>query len=379
VQKDGAGSSIQPTSSPESKSTVFTALKAPVLIGQSTPTTAASSTASTQSSQSYSQKLTPAAALKLASVISVKVTSAAPEAKTLPQFVPVSGSPAQGQQPALLSVFSFHTPADTQSTFLSSPQTLAQQHGSPFLQQVPGITHPQRLIAAPKLNASITSQTNVTSIFSNPQSSTTATFSEQAAPIASSEPVSTSLFSEQTTQHTSPSSSIDTSASKTPFVGSGFAAFGSKPTPTTSSTSSETTKSTGVSFSSAGLKPASISDPIGVKPFSLNFSTLSQKSTPTPSTQTSIDPGFSGSGTSKPKHSGFTFGTSTDTAESSFQTKEVEGVPFLPSDSSLSFASLANKSGNSGFKTGKNSELTQKRGSINLLCKSFVRSATAVM
>jgi hypothetical protein len=227
---------------------------------------------------------------------------------------------------------------------------------------VSGRTHPQQLIASPKLNASITSQTNVTSIFSNPQSSTTAVFSEQAVPLASSQPVSTSLFGQQTSQHTS-SSSSDMSLPKASFVGTGFAAFGSKPTSTASSTSCETTKSSGFTFSSAGLKPPSVSDPVEAKPFSLSFGTLSQKSTALPSTNVSIDPGFSpvqsaGSGISKPKH--FSFGTSVEAAESSLQGKEVEGVPFLPSDTSLSFATLASNSGHLGFKTGKNSEFLRE-------------------
>jgi len=287
--------------------------------------------------------------------MSVTVTSAT--TNTWSQFVPVSGSPAQGQQTTMPSVFSFQSSADTPSTFLSSPQTAAQQQSSPFLPQVSGRTHPQQLIASPKLNASITSQTNVTSIFSNPQSSTTAIFSAQAAPLASSQPVSTSPFSQQTSQQTS-SSSSDSSLPKTPFVESGFAAFGSKPTSTASSTSCETTKSSGFTFSSAGLKPPSVSDPVEGKPFSLSFG---QKSTALSSTNDSIDPGFSvvqcaGTGISKPKHSGFSFGTSVEAAESSFQGKEVEGVSFLPSDTSLSFANLASKSGHLGFKTGKNSE-----------------------
>jgi hypothetical protein len=262
------------------------------------------------------------------------------------------------------SVFSFQSSSDTPSTFLSSPQTAAQQQSSPFLPQVSGRIHPQQLIASPKLNASITSQTNVTSIFSNPQSSTTANFSEQALPLVSSQPVSTSPFGQQTSQHTS-SSSSDSSLPKAPFVGSGFAAFSSKPTSTASSTSCETTKSSGFTFSSGGLKPASTSDPVEAKPFSLSFGSLGQKSTALPSTNDSIDPGFSvvespGSGISKPKQSGFSFGTSVEAAESSFQGKEVEGVPFLPSDTSLSFATLASNSGHLGFKTGKNSELLRE-------------------
>jgi E3 SUMO-protein ligase RanBP2 len=350
VQKDGAGSSIQPTSSPENSSILFTSLKSPVLFGQPMPSTTASSTATTQSNQSYSQKLATVTASQQGPLMSVTVTSAT--TNTWSQFVPVSGSPAQGQQTTMPSVFSFQSSADTPSTFLSSPQTAAQQQSSPFLPQVSGRTHPQQLIASPKLNASITSQTNVTSIFSNPQSSTTAIFSAQAAPLASSQPVSTSPFSQQTSQQTS-SSSSDSSLPKTPFVESGFAAFGSKPTSTASSTSCETTKSSGFTFSSAGLKPPSVSDPVEGKPFSLSFG---QKSTALSSTNDSIDPGFSvvqcaGTGISKPKHSGFSFGTSVEAAESSFQGKEVEGVSFLPSDTSLSFANLASKSGHLGFKT----------------------------
>lgn len=355
MQKDGAGSSIQPTSSPENRSTLFTALKAPVLFGQSMPTTTASSTATTQSNQSYSQKLATVTASQQAPLMSVTVTPAT--TSTWSQFVPVSGSQAQGQQTTMPSVFSFQSSTDTPSTFLSSPQTVAQQQSSPFLPQVSGRTHPQQLIASPKLNASITSQTNVTSIFSNPQSSTTAILSEQGAPLASSQPVSISPFGQQTSQHIS-SSSTDPSLPKAPCVGSGFAAFGSKPASTASSPSCETTKPSGFTFSSAGLKPPSISDPVEAKPFNLSFGTLGQKSTALPST---IDPGFSvvqssGSGISKPKHSGFSFGTSVEAAESSFQGKEVEGVPFLPSDTSLSFATLASSSGHLGFKTGKNSE-----------------------
>lgn len=352
MQKDGAGSSIQSTSSPENRSTLFTALKAPVLFGQSMPTTTASSTATTQSNQSYSQKLAAVTASQQAPLMSVTVTPAT--TNTWSQFVPVSGSPAQGQQTTMPSVFSFQSSADTSSTFLSSPQTAAQQQSSPFLPQVSGRTHPQQLIASPKLNASITSQTNVTSIFSNPQSSTTAIFSEQAAPLASSQPVSISPFGQQTSQHTS-SSSTDSSLPKAPFVGSGFAAFGSKPTSTasSSSTSCDTTKSSGFTFSSAGLKPQSISDPVEAKPFSLSFGTLGQKSTELPST---IDPGsVVRSSGSKPKHSSFRFSTSVEAAESSFQGKEVESVSFLPSDTSLSFATLASSSGHLGFKTGKNS------------------------
>jgi hypothetical protein len=252
------------------------------------------------------------------------------------------------------SVFSFQSSADTSSTFLSSPQTAAQQQSSPFLPQMSGRTHPQQLIASPKLNASITSQTNVTSIFSNPQSSTTAILSEQAALLASSQPVSISPFGQQTSQHTS-SSSTDSSLPKAPFVGSGFAAFGSKPASTASSASCETTKSSGFTLSSAGLKPPSVSDPVEAKPFNLSFGTLGQKSTELPST---IDPGFSvvQSSGSKPKHSSFRFSTSVEAAESSFQGKEVESVSFLPSDTSLSFATLASSSGHLGFKTGKNSE-----------------------
>lgn len=362
MQKDGAGSSIQPTSSPENRSTLFTALKAPVLFGQSMPTTTASSTATTQSSQSYSHKLATVTTSQQAPLMSVTVTPAT--TSTWSQFVPVSGSSAQGQQTTIPSVFSFQSSAGTPSTFLSSPQTAAQQQSSPFLPQVSGRTHPQQLIASPKLNASITSQTNVTSIFSNPQISTTAIFSEQAVPLASSQLVSTSPFGQQTSQNTS-SSSSDSSLSKAPIVGSGFAAFDSKPTSTSSSTSCETTKSSGFTFSSAGLKSPSISDPVEAKPFSLSFSTVGQKSTVLPSTNVSIDPGFSvvrsaTSGISKPKHSGFSFGTSVETAESSFQGKEVEGVPFLPSDTSLSFANLASNSGHLGFKTGKHFEFLRE-------------------
>jgi hypothetical protein len=324
------------------------------------PTTTASSTATTQSSQSYSQKLATLTASQQASPMNVKVT---PTTNTWSQFVPVSGSSAQGQQTTMPSVFSFQSSVDTSSTFSSSPQTSAQQESSPFLPQVSGRTHPQQLIASPKLNTGITSQTNVTSIFSDPQSSTTVIFSEQAAPVASSQPVSSSLFGQQTSQHIS-SSSSDSSLPTAPFVVSGFAAFGSKPTTTASSTSCETTKSSGFTFSSAGLKP-SISDPVEVKPFSLSFGTLDQKSTPLPSTKDTIDPGFSvvhsvGSGISKPQHSGFSLGTSVEAAESSFQTKEVEGVSFLPSDSSLSFASLASKSGQLGFKAGKHPEFLRE-------------------
>jgi hypothetical protein len=362
VQKDGAGSTIQPTSSPENRSALFTALKAPVLFEQSMPTTTASSTATTQSNQSYSQKLASVTASQQASVMTVKVTPAT--TNTWSQFVPVSGSPAQGQQTALPLVFSFQSSADTPSTFLTSPQMSAQQQSSPFLPQVSGRTHPQQLIASPKLNASITSQTNVTSVFTNPQSSAAAIFSEQAAPLASSQPVSTSSFGQLTSQHTS-SSSSDSSMPKAPFIGSGFAPLGSKPTSTASSTSCETTESTGFTFSSAGLKTPSTSDPVEVKPFGLSFGSLGQKSTVLPSTKDSIDPGFSvvqsaGSAISKPKHSGFSFGMPVEAAESSFQTKEVEGVPFLPSDSSLSFASLASKSGHLGFKTGKHSEFLRE-------------------
>lgn len=351
MQKDGVGSIIQPTSSPEKRSTLFTALKAPVLFGQSMLTTTASSTATMQSSQSYSQKLATVTASQQAPLMSVIATPAT--TNTWSQFVPVSGSPAQGQQTTVPSVFSFQSSADTPSTFLSSPQTTAQQQISPFFPQVSGRTHPHQLIASPKLNASITSQTNVTSIFSNPQSSTTAIFSQQAMPHASSQPVSTSPFGQQTSQHTS-SSSSDSSLPKAPFVGSGFAAFDSKPTSTASSTSCETTKSSGFTFSSAGVKPPSVSEPVEAKPFS--FVTLGQKSTALPST---TDPGFNvvqsaGSGISKSKLSGFSFGTSVEAAESSFQDKEVEGVPFLPSDTSLSFATLASNSGHLGFKTGKN-------------------------
>jgi len=362
VQKDGAGSSIQAASSTENRSTLFTALKAPVLFGQPMPTTTASSTATTQSNQSYSQKLATVTASQQTPLMSVTVTPAT--TNTWSQFVPVSGSPAQGQQTTMSSVFSFQSSTDTPSTFLSSPQTTAQHQSSPFLPQVSGRTHPQQLIASPKLNASITSQTNVTSIFSNPQSSTTAIFSEQAAPLALSQPVSTSPFGQQTSRHTS-SSSSDSSLPKAPFVGSGFAPFGSKPTSTASSTSCETTKSSGFTFSSAGLKPPSISDPVEAKPLSLSFGTLGQKSTALPSTKVSIDPGFSvvqsaGSGISKSKHGGFSFSTSVEAAESSFQGKEVEGVPFLPSDTSLSFATLASSSGHLGFKTGKNSEFLRE-------------------
>ena len=360
MQKDGVGSSIQPTSSPENRSTLFSALKAPVLFGQSIPTTTASSTATTQSNQSYSQKLATVTASQQAPLMSVTVTPAI--TNTWSQFVPVSGSPAQGQQTTMPSVFNFQSSAETPSTFLSSPQTAAQQQSSPFLPQVSGRTHPQQLIASPKLNASITSQTNVTSIFSNPQSSTTAIFSEQAAPFASSQPVSTSLFGQQTSQHTS-SSSSDLSVPKAPSVGSGFTAFGSKPTSTASSTSCETTKSSGFTISSAGLKPPSISDPVEAKPFSLTSVTLGQKSTTLPSTNYSVDPGFSpvrsaGLDIFKPKR--FSFGTSVEAAESSFQGKEVEGVPFLPSDTSLSFAALASNSEHLGFKTGKNSEFLRE-------------------
>lgn len=362
MQKDGAGSSIQPTSSPENRSTLFTALKAPVLFGQSMPTTTASSTATTQSSQSYSQKLATVTASQQAPLMSVTVTPAT--TSTWSQFVPVSGSAAQGQQTTMTSVFSFQSSADTSSTSLSSPQTAAQQQSSPFLPQASGRTHPQQLIASPKLNTSITSQTNVTSIFSNPQSSTTAIFSEQAVPIASSQPVSTSPFGQQISQHTS-SSSSDSSLPKAPFLGSGVVAFGSNPTTTASSTTCETTKSSSFTFSSAGLKPSSISGPVEAKAFSLSFGTLGQKSTTLPSTNDSIDPGFSvvqsaGSGISKPKHSGFSFGTSVEAPESSLQGKEVEGVPFLPSDTSLSFATLASNSGHLGFKTGKNSEFLRE-------------------
>jgi hypothetical protein len=296
--------------------------------------------------------------------MSVKVTPAT--TSTWSQFVPVSGSSAQGQQTTMPSVFSFQSSADTSSTFSSLPQTLAQPQSSPFLSQVSGRTQPPQLIASPKLSTGITSQTNVTSIFSHPQSSTTAIFSEQTSPLASSQPVSSSLFGQQTSQHTS-SSSSDSSLPAAPFVGSGFAAFGSKPTTTASSTSCETTKPSGFTFSSAGLKSPSISDPAEAKPLSSSFGTLGQKSTPLPSTKDSIDidPGFSvvqsaGSGISKPKNSGFSFGASVEAAESSFQTKEVEGVSFLPSDSSLSFASLASKSGQLGFKTGKNPEFLRE-------------------
>jgi hypothetical protein len=129
VLKGGAGSSIQPTSSPENRSALFTALKAPILSGQSMPTTTASGTATTQSSQSYSQKLTTVTASQQASLMSVKVTPAT--TNTWSQFVPVSGSSAQGWQNTVPSVFSFQSSADTSGTFSSLPQTLAQPQKFP--------------------------------------------------------------------------------------------------------------------------------------------------------------------------------------------------------------------------------------------------------
>jgi hypothetical protein len=176
--------------------------------------------------------------------------------------------------------------------------------------------------------------------------------------------VSTSPFGQQTSLHTS-SLSSDSSVPKAPFLGSGVAAFDSKPTTTASSTTCETTKSSGYTFSSAGLKPSSISGPVEAKAFILSSGTLGQKSTTLLSTNDSVDPVFSivqsaGSGVSEPKHSGFSFGTPVKAPESSFQDKEVEDVPFLPSDTSLSFATLASNSGHLGFKTGKNSEFLRE-------------------
>jgi hypothetical protein len=349
VKNDSAGSIIQPISLQENKSTSFTALKTSVLFGQSTPTTTASSTPITQSSQSYSQKPAPATSSQQ------KVTSASFATKALPQFVPTSVStgtlfdqlsvtPTQGQQSTSPSVFSFQSSAEssvlqvTPDIFFSSPQTSPQQ-SFPFPQQLSETTHPKQLIASSKLNSSNTSQTNLTSVFSHPQSSSATIFGQQAP----SPPAVTSLFGQQTSQPVSQFSSID-STPKTTFImpplGSCFAALGSKPVPTASTGSSETTKP---------------------KPVSISFSSaLGLKSTVTPSTKASIHPGFSvmhstSSGTSEPKHSGSNFSKTTEAAESSFQAKEGEGVPFLPFDSSLSFANLASKSDKPGFKTGKNS------------------------
>lgn len=381
-QVDSSGSIIHPTSSPKNKSTSFTALKTSVVSGQSTPTTAALSTSTIQSSQSYSQKPTPVTSPQAISLMSSDVTSATSETKILPQFVPVAVSagislgqasvtPTQGQQ-ITSSIFNIQSSAGsslsqpTPSTLFSSLQT-SDQHQNPLLTHLLSkTTQPQQLLVSPKLNTSITTQTTVTSVFSHPQGSvSTAIFGQQAASTTPSHSAITSRLGEQKTQHTPLFSSIDPTPKSVftlPTLGSGFAARGLKPTSKASTTTSET-KPSGFVFSPAGSKPASTSEPVGVKPLSLSFSSaLGLKSTATHPTKTSIDPGFcvvpsATSDISKPMNSGFNFGAATEAAESSFQEKEVEGVPFLPFDSNISFASLASKSEQPLFKTGKNSDL----------------------
>jgi hypothetical protein len=316
--------------------------------------------------------------------MSSKVTPATSEMKMLPQFIPTSvstGIPfgqlsvtlAQVQQTPPPSVFSIHSSAEksvsqpTPSTFYSSPQTSVQQQSFLFGQQLSKTTQPQQLIASPKLNISITSETTLTSVFSHPQSSVSSshTFGKQAVS-TTFQPAGTSVFGQPAAQQTSLFPSID-STSKTPFtmpkLGSGFAALGSKPVSTASSATSEVSSPSSFVFSPAGSKPTPTSDPAGVKPLSFSFnSALGQKSIAAPHTKVTIDPGFSvmhssGSGITVTKPSGFNFDAATEAGESSFQTNDVEGVPFLPFDSSLSFANLASKSQQPGFKTGKNCEL----------------------
>lgn len=369
VKNDSAGSTIQPISSPENKSSSFTTLKSSVLLRPSRLTATASSIPTTQSSESHSQK--PAHV----TCPQQKVTSASSATKALPQFVPsslstgtlfdqLSVTPAQGQQSTSPSVFSFQSPAEnsvsqvTTGVFFSSPQTSAQQQSTLFSQQLSKTTHPQQLIASSNLNTSITSQTTSTSIFSHPQSSSATIFGQQA-PMS---PAVTSLFGQQTAQPISLFSSISSTPKTTvimPPVGSGFAALGPKPLTPASTGSSETTEPSGFVFSSAGSKPVSMSDPVGENPVSISLgSVLGLKTTVAPSTEASIDPGFSvrsaSSGTSEPKHSGSNFTKTTEAAESSFQAEEGESVPFLPVDSNLSFAKLASKSDTTGFKTDTN-------------------------
>jgi hypothetical protein len=310
--------------------------------------------------------------------MSSDVTSATCETKTLSPFIPVAVStgmsfgqasvtPSQGQQ-ITSSVFSIQSSAGssvpqlTPSTFFSSPQ-ISAQHQSPLLANLLSkTTLPQQLIVSPKLNTRTTIQTPLTSIFSHPQSSVLVTpvFGQQAVATPAPHSAITSRLGEQTTQHTSSFASIDSPPKATftmPALGSGFATRGSKLTSTASSAVSET-KPSGFVFSSAESKPSSASEPAGVKPSSFS-NAVGLKSSAAPTTKTDADPGFcvvpsATSDISKPKNSGFNFGVATEAAESSFQKKELEGVPFLPVDSNLSFASLASKSEQPVFKTGKN-------------------------
>jgi hypothetical protein len=379
-QTDSSGSIIHPTSSPVMESTSFPVLKASVLSGQPTPTAAASSITTTQSSQSYSQKSSSVTSSKEMSVMSSDVTCAASETKTLPQFVPtpvsagvsfgqVSIIPTQGQQITSSSVFNIQSAAQssisplTTGTVFSSPQTSDQQQSPQLAHLLSETTQPQQLTVSPRLNAT---QTTLTSVFSHPQSSVSSTpIFGQLASSTTPHSAITTLLGDKITQHTSQFSTIDSTPKTTftvPTLGTGFAALSLKPTSTASVATSEIKPSSFV-FSPAGPKPAPLSQPAGVKPSSVSFSSaVGLKSTATPPTTTSADPSFcvvpsATIGISKPKSSSFDFGAATEAAESSFQKKEVEGVPFLPFDSNLSFSSLASKSKQPSFKTGKNSDL----------------------
>ncbi|PNF19022.1 hypothetical protein B7P43_G11805 [Cryptotermes secundus] len=346
VKSDSAASSIQPKSSPGNESTSFTALKPTVLLRPSR----LAATATTQPSESHSQKLAHETSPQQ------KVTSTSFATKALPQFVSSSLPTgtlfdqllAQGQQTTSPTVFSFQSAENsvsqvTPGIFFGSLQTSAQHQSSLFPQQLSKTTHPQQLIASSNVNTSITSQTTLTSVFSHPQSS------------------SATIFGQRTVQPVSLFSGISSTPTTTimPPLGPGFTALGPKPVPPGSTGSSEATKPSGFVFSPAGSKPASVSDPVGEKPVNIRFSeVLGLKTTVAPSTQVSVDPVFSAhsasSGTSEPKHGGSSFIKTTEAAESSFQTKEGEGVPFLPVDSDLSFAKLASKSEKLGFKTDTN-------------------------
>jgi hypothetical protein len=347
VKNNSAECSTEPLSLPEKKSTSSTALKSPVFLKPSRLSATPSSPPTTQASQE------PAMASP-----QQKTASASFSTKVLSQFGPsslskgspfeqLSVTPAQGQQSTSPSVFSFQ-PAEssvsqvTAGVFVSSPKTSAQQQSSLFSQQLSKTSHPQQSVASPNTNTSITSHVTLTPIFSHPNSAPSTVFGQQA-PMP---PAVTSHFSQQTAQPVSLFSGISSTPKTTLSVPPLASSFVS---------------------SAAGSKPVSMSDPVGEKPMS-SSNALGQKSTVTPSTKASIDPGFSvvqsaSSGTTGPKCSGFSFTKATEAAESSFQAKPKETVHF---DSDISFASLVSKLDKTGFKTGKNSEFQFQMQVVNI-------------
>ncbi|XP_069676446.1 E3 SUMO-protein ligase RanBP2 isoform X2 [Periplaneta americana] len=347
----------RPASSPK-KVSPFSALKTPTSGGQqSTPTTTASSTPTTQSNQ----KLTSVTSSQQTAVLSTKHSSAS-DTKALPQFVP-SVIPSFGLKQQTAPIFSPQTSSTTPTSQPhQSPLFNTQQQTSGFGQSKP--SQPQQVLASPKLNTSINSQTTLTSIFSQPQSSIS---SQQASTPAFGQqsPASTTpgtLFGQQS-QHTSLFSSIDSSPKTTftmPAVGSGFTALSTKLATTVSAVSSDMPKS-GFIFSPAGTKPPTTTDSSDVKPLTFNFSSsLGLKPTAIPPTSgpeaSSIEPSltFSSPVTKTSFNLDSVASSTTEVAETSSKPGETE-VPFLPCDSSLSFANLASKSEDTGyFKTETN-------------------------